>query len=302
VKPRSYASISQTICAGQTYLGHTVTGVYNDTLVAANGCDSVRTLTLTVKPRSYASISQTICAGQTYLGHNVTGVYNDTLVAANGCDSVRTLTLTVKPRSYASISQTICPGQTYLGHTAAGVYNDTLVAANGCDSVRTLNLSLTAYPDPKLGPDEELCVGDTLILSPGVFNTYLWQDGSVLDHLAVSRPGTYKVTVTNNCGSASDAIIISGSQCNIYFPNSFTPNKDGKNDIFNILNAHNFQDYYLAVYNRWGQKVFESNNFLIGWDGTYKGLLANPDVYVWYCQFTTSNITRKMKGNVILIR
>ena len=302
VKPKSFSSISQTICQGQTFLGHNATGVYTDTLVAANGCDSVRTLTLTVKPKSFSSISQTICEGQTFLGHSSTGIYKDTVVAANGCDSIRTLTLTVKPISFSTITQSICQGQTYLGHSATGIYQDTLVSASGCDSIRTVNLTVNQNPDPKLGPDLQLCLGDSLIISPGVFNTYLWQDGSSLDHFVISKSGLYSVTVSNGCGSASDNIVISSSQCNIYFPNSFTPNNDGKNDFFNILNAHNLQDYYLTIYNRWGEKVFETNNYTVGWNGFYKELPANPDVYVWYCQFKTLNAIRKMKGNVILIR
>jgi hypothetical protein len=90
-----FSNITQSICAGQSFEGYTSAGTYIDVLVAANGCDSVRTINLTVKSRSYLTIIQSICQGQTYLGHNTGGTYIDTLVAINGCDSIRTLQLTI---------------------------------------------------------------------------------------------------------------------------------------------------------------------------------------------------------------
>ena len=90
--------ISTSICDGDNYLGYTANGIYTDTLVAVNGCDSIRTINLIVKPKSFLSINQTICSGQTYLGYNSSGMYIDRLIAANGCDSIRTLQLTVLPK------------------------------------------------------------------------------------------------------------------------------------------------------------------------------------------------------------
>ncbi|NBW43884.1 MAG: hypothetical protein EBR29_08755, partial [Sphingobacteriia bacterium] len=100
----STAAISASICQGQTYAfgsqNLTAAGTYNRTVTAANGCDSVITLTLTVRPNRTSAISASICQGQTYAfgSQNLTaaGTYNRTVTAANGCDSVITLTLTVK--------------------------------------------------------------------------------------------------------------------------------------------------------------------------------------------------------------
>jgi len=103
VLPIQTGSISQTICSNQSFffngLNRNTSGTYLDTLVAANGCDSILTLNLTVLPIRTGSFSQTICAGQSFLfnGVNLTtsGAYLDTLVTSNGCDSFLILNLTV---------------------------------------------------------------------------------------------------------------------------------------------------------------------------------------------------------------
>ncbi|MES2777471.1 MAG: gliding motility-associated C-terminal domain-containing protein [Bacteroidota bacterium] len=298
----SASVVSQTICQGKSFFGHTTSGVFTDTLIAANGCDSIRTLNLTVKPRSFSTINQAICNGSSFLGRSVSGTYLDTLVAANGCDSIRTLNLIVNPSPVTTINQSICEGQSYLGYDISGIYRDTFVTANSCDSIRTLNLTVNSKPKPDLGPDAFLCKTDTLGISPGQFLTYLWQDGSTLDLFIVKQVGLYSVTVTNNCGSGSDAIVIADKSCNVYFPDAFTPDKNGKNDVFRILNATNLQDFHLAIYNRWGQKIFETRDYTVGWDGTVGGKPAEIGAYVWYCDFKKISTPNHHKGTVILIR
>jgi gliding motility-associated-like protein len=302
ITPPPTSVVNQSICEGQSFLGYTTSGTYLDTLSTTNGCDSVRTLNLTVKPKSYSTISQSICEGQSFLGYTTSGTYTDILVAVNGCDSVRTLNLTVKPRMYSAISQSICEGQSFLGYSATGVYKDTLVATNGCDSVRTLNLTVVKKPRPNLGTDQQLCDGDSLVLTPGTFTSYLWQDGSSLSYFVANQPGSYEVTVTDSCGTAQDDIIITGRDCTPYFPSAFTPNHDGKNDLFKILNGFNIKNYSLIVYNRWGEKVFETKNPSVGWDGTISGQQQPAGMFVWYSGFKRNNKEVTLKGVVVLIR
>ena len=165
--------ITKSICQGQTFLGYSTSGKYVDTLHAANGCDSIRTLNLTVLPRKTFSMSQTICEGENYLGRIVTGTYRDTLKAANGCDSIRTLNLTVLPRKIFSISESICEGKSFLGRTTSGTYRDTLKAANGCDSIRTLNL--TVLPRKIFSINESICEGKSFLgrVTTGTFRDTL---------------------------------------------------------------------------------------------------------------------------------
>lgn len=296
------STISQTICQGDVFEGYTTTGTYIDTLLTTLGCDSIRTLNLTVKPRSFTNLTQTICEGDVFFGYTQTGLYSDTLAAANGCDSIRTINLTVLPRSRSTLIETICQGQSYLGYSTAGTHIDTLVAANGCDSIRTLILNVDTQPLPNLGPNRELCVGDTIQLYPGQYASYLWQDNSTNDRFTVNQSGTYSVTVTNACGNASDDVIIRAVDCVILFPNAFTPNGDGRNDYFKILNAFNLTDYTLTIYNRWGQLVYSTTDFTQGWNGQLKGLPQDPGMFVYYSSYKKDNIPVTTKGTFILIR
>ncbi len=142
ILPTAQSSITQTICQGQSYLGYTTSGTFTNTYTAANGCDSVRTLVLTVVSGITTTLNQTICQGQSFLGYTTSGTYVNTYTASNGCDSTRTLVLTVTAAPSTTVNQTICFGASFLGYSANGTYRDTFTIAGGCDSIRVLNLTV----------------------------------------------------------------------------------------------------------------------------------------------------------------
>jgi len=286
---------------------YTTTGVYTQTIETAEGCDSIITLDLTIvtnNARSTANV--TACGSYEWASKTFTtsGIYTDTFHFATSCDSIATLNLTINPLSSSNITQTICAGHSYEGYTKTGTYIDTLVAANGCDSIRTIQLTVEQQPAPDLGADKNICRGDTLSLYPGEYTSYLWQDGSTQSHYTANSAGLYTVTVSNQCGSAHAQIVLTGNVCNAIFPSAFSPNKDGKNETFKILEAPGLSDYELAIFNRWGQKIFETRDYTKGWDGNINGQSAATGVYAWFCKFKKpgdASITA-MKGTVVLIR
>lgn len=302
VTPPAMTHASQTICNGTSFEGYTATGIYTDTFATAAGCDSIRILTLTVTPPVTTHINRSICAGQSSEGYTTTGTYTDTLSLANGCDSIRVLHLTVNPVARTSISQTICTGQTYLGYSIGGIYHDTFPLVNGCDSIRTLVLTVVTDAVPQLGADRSFCTGDSIILEPGVFNSYVWQDGSTSNIYIAKRTGLYTVSVAGNCGVQNADVFITELPCVISFPSAFSPNGDGLNETFGILHAPALQSYQLVVYNRWGQKVFESDKASVSWNGRYNDKLQPNGAYTWYCVYTRNGETRRVKGTVLLIR
>ncbi len=88
----------------------------------------------------------------------------------------------------------------------------------------------------------------------------------------------------------------------IFVPNAFTPNGDNNNDIV-FVRGNIIEDMYFAIYNRWGEKVFESTKQEYGWDGNYKGEKAQPGVFVYYLDLTCyGKRTFSKKGNITLIR
>jgi hypothetical protein len=220
VRPNSTATLSATICQGQSYVFGmqtlTVAGNYTRTIPAANGCDSVITLTLTVRPNSTASLSATICQGQSYVFGTQTltaaGNYTRTIPAVNGCDSVITLNLTVNPNSSSAISASVCQGQSYAFGSQTlnipGTYTRTLVAANGCDSVITLNLSFR--PNSTTSIQDSICFGSfylfgaQVLTSSGIY-TQSQQSANGCDSLTVLT-----LTVLPNSTASLQATICQG--------------------------------------------------------------------------------------------
>jgi len=256
-------------------------GTYILTVIDSNGCTVTTSKRVNIK-RQKSTINDTICAGQSFLNHSTSGTYIDTLVSVNGCDSIRTLHLTVRDKSASTIDDTICPGQSFLGYSTSGTYIDTLLTANGCDSIRTLHLTVAGNSDSTI--NLTICEGEEFLGHT--------ESGFYTDIL----PGT------NNCVDIIRTTLTVLRNCYVYFPTAFTPNSDHKNDVFKILNAHDLEDYNLSVYNRWGQKVFETNKYDIGWDGSYNGELQQTGVFVWYCTFKFQGKFNTKKGTVVLIR
>jgi len=186
------------------------------------------------------------------------------------------------------------------------------ITANGCDTVIDVKIAYISKPMVALVPDTTICVTQQLVLDAGAGAgggtgvSYQWQDGSTSPALTVSQAGTYTVNVTNQCGKTTDSTVVSieDCACRFYVPTAFTPNGDGKNDLFQPKYLCLFSNYQLRVYNRWGQMVFSSSNPAEGWDGRVGGSPQPAGVYVWEMAFK-DNLTGKMlkkNGTVVLIR
>lgn len=112
-------------------------------------------------------------------------------------------------------------------------------------------------------------------------------------------------TVTECRGMGSSQICVVNNICGdplIFVPNTFTPNGDGLNDFF-YVRGFNIDEVEMVVYNRWGQKVFETRQVSKGWDGSYEGGVAPSDVYGYYLRVRcVSGGEYEKKGNVTVIR
>lgn len=176
---------------------------------------------------------------------------------------------------------------------------------NGCSNSDTIFVAYNGAPTVNLGNDTLLCFGESILLNASYQNaTYLWQDNSTSSTFEVKTPGIYSVQVSE-CGTTSDIISVEFEDCNcyLYVPNTFTPNSDRINDLFNPQFNCDFTSYDLRVFNRWGQEVFFTNEQSSGWDGSMKGKQAPIGVYVYQViyQFEGKEELRKL-GRITLKR
>jgi gliding motility-associated-like protein len=179
------------------------------------------------------------------------------------------------------------------------------------------------YPIPTInaGEDKTINVGQSITLEPSVSNdvtkvTWLQHPTiiSVNGNNITARPKettTYTATAVNagGCKSKDDVtifVVCNGN--NIFLPNTFTPNGDGKNDVFYPRGGGLFTIKTLRIFNRWGEVMYEKSNFnandaSAGWNGTYKGRVLTPDVYVYTIDVLCDNNTvMTLKGNIALLQ
>lgn len=204
----------------------------------------------------------------------------------------------------------------------------TLISVNatnqfGCEAIDSIMVDY--FNLSALVPNEIFADKDTLIAYSGesahletIFDpslTYEWLPYEGLNDPFVYNPiatptetTTYTLTITNNQGCIAVrqiTIIVISPDCrepNIFVPNAFTPNGDGNNDVL-YVRSNLIESMEFAVYNRWGQKVFETNDQNIGWDGTYKGTELSSDVFGYYLKAKCYDGEEYFKkGNITLIR
>lgn len=200
--------------------------------------------------------------------------------------------------------------------------NTTLIVSNGvCSDTAAAslffdNLLIAAFEGPEfVCPDESATFVNQ---SEGVISGYEWTFGN--NNTSTIRnplPQTYPVPVTtrnetvrliirNSFGCADTATqrIKVVNNCYIAVPSAFTPNNDGLNDFLYPLNAYKATNLTFSVYNRFGQRIFFTRNWLEKWDGSFKGQGCDPGTYVWVLQYTHVDTNQKVeqKGTVILIR
>ncbi|MBS1615082.1 MAG: gliding motility-associated C-terminal domain-containing protein [Bacteroidetes bacterium] len=175
----------------------------------------------------------------------------------------------------------------------------------------TLPLKVNPFPSVDLGPDTALCPnGSPIILSDrkNLGNTaaqYVWNTGETTPSIAARTIGTYWARVRLAGCENTDSILIKKA-CYVDIPNSFTPNGDGVNDYFlpRETLSHSVASFKLDIFNRWGQKIFNSEvTDGRGWDGKFNGVDQPQGVYVYMLDVQFTNGTHEhYTGNLTLLR
>jgi gliding motility-associated-like protein len=289
-------------------------GVFNDTILSSLGCDSIinQTFVELISPVTIAS--DVAC---TNIPSEAATVYTDTLYSFQGCDSIYFAENTVWVElSSTQFSLEACDSLKIGGITYYESYqrNDTLFSALGCDSiVEIFTVTINQSPVVDAGEDISINQGENAILSATVSGAteFLWEwaTGDTQQNPFTVNPletTIYTITVSNENCSAQDAVTVFVQKINmeLFIPDAFTPNGDGINDVFEVANKEFFTDITMNIFNRWGELIHKEVGANHGWDGTYKGELQNPEVFVYF--ITAKNLSGTQsytaKGSVTLIR
>jgi gliding motility-associated-like protein len=276
---------------GNTY---TVTGI------AANGCRNTDIVMISVTAPSnfVAPPNADVCINKTV-----------SLDGNNG----NNVNYQWSPITGLSNSNTINP--TYTPTTVGTKTFTLLMSENICNSSAsfTVNVEVNRLPTVNVSSSNDIDCANTISqLNASGASSYLWTPSNTLNNASIASPiasptinTSYNVVGfdSNGCeNSAAVEVKVSDKEGGYYVPNAFTPNGDGLNDCFGVKQWGNVADLYFIIYNRWGEKVFETRNINICWDGQQKGSPADPGNYVYYIQSKSPCGDQVRKGNVLLIR
>ncbi|WP_118974458.1 PKD domain-containing protein [Taibaiella koreensis] len=201
------------------------------------------------------------------------------------------------------------------GHSfdQAGTYHITLRADYPVceDLMKTDSVVVNVMPLVYLGPDSVLCLDGPAVRVGDANNAndptvrWLWSTGAKTPYIDIVHPGEYAVTATRgDCGTTEKVVV--SKDCYTDIPNAFTPNGDGSNDYFypRQLISKGVVSFSMTVFNRWGQKVFETTNVNgRGWDGRFNDKEQPMGVYIYQIRAVLKNgRAEDYSGNVTLVR
>ena len=199
----------------------------------------------------------------------------------------------VTPKKYDTLSATVCPSHPYIFSNSStnatpGTYYDTLQSTLGCDSIVTILLKNFRAKDTL---QAAICPGESHRLP----------DGRMANTAGIY---TSILMAQNGCDSLVDTQVqqVAGN-IGATVPNTFTPNGDGLNDMFRIVNLPQQRFVSLQVFNRWSQIVFNTRLATAFWNGTYNGKPQPSGVFVYLLQYINcAGRLQQSKGTINLMR
>lgn len=189
----------------------------------------------------------------------------------------------------------------------------------GCPARTTYDtIRIHPYPDARIATvtKTDICTGDSVLFTASEQDSntrFTWTPDNFFSHGniyrswgVVKKDGYVRLEARSQWGCiASDSVRINAKPCcELYFPNAFTPNNDGKNDRFNVVTEGHHYIANFRIVNRWGQVVFETKDERKGWDGTYNGREQDLGTYYYYIRYqcSSSNDYIEQKGEFLLLR
>jgi gliding motility-associated-like protein len=300
--PFLYATNTNAFSVNNKFLNQ-ITGIYALHIKDANGC--LADSTISIQPKNLFSVAVKVITPVTCVDVPNGGF----TIALTATDTTINYIYQLSPTSVINVNGVFTNLQD-------GTYIVTVRDANGCEettvgtivdnsnpiSVSFITKNVTCYGVDPLGAITANVIGG---FSPYYFQ---WNNDSALNknYLQNISAGTYTLQITdfNNCAFQDTVTVVSAPCCQLYIPNSFSPNDDGVNDVFIPITNATVTKYSFTIYNRWGNRVFFTSDISRGWDGKTKGLKSDVDTYFYlidyYCPY--SDKTYQLKGDVTLVK
>lgn len=249
-------------------------------------------------------------------------------------DTINVVTIKIIPNAWPDT--VVCPGQRIQLHASGGekytwqstaylsdstlqnpiarpqfTYNYIVKISNKmCFKIDTAIVQVEQKPFQPVKTEYTIDYGESIVLELDNKFNYSWSPNAYLSCSSCARTTStpeedmlyyFSFKSDKNC-SITDSVRINVN-FPLFIPNTFTPNKDGENDIF-YAHSHLIKNFEMDVFDRWGIHIFHSEDINIGWDGTYKSNPQQQDVYVWKIKYVKihSNKLIEQIGHVSLIR
>jgi gliding motility-associated-like protein len=272
----------------------TAAGQYTVVVADGYGCQATATTTVAILPSPVAVVNttQNICVG------------DSVILQAGGGD-----TYTWLPQANLSGADNPDPVAKPVSTT---LYTVTAANSNNCTDTASVLVVVNSKPIVSAGEDKAVIRGQSVILDGSIKDsgdvTFSWLASSSLSNIHLLNPAADPVINTdyiltaasgNGCGTSSDTVSVQVYN-GLQVPNAFTPNGDGHNDVWHIGVLQAFPGAVVVVYNRYGQKVFESTGGSRDWDGRYKNADQPPGAYPYVIDL--KNNSPVIKGVVIIVR
>ncbi len=279
----------------------TANTTYLVTVTDVNGCIAIDSVQVVVSTQPIADFTaSTACAGDpTVFTNNSTNATSYSWLFGAG--------------------QTDTTSNPSFVYGTGGDYDVNLIASNGsCADTITTTVSVFNKPtaaftvtprEGEAGEDSLAFVADTA----GVL-TWLWDIGTGESFIQPSFNYQYQDTglyaiglIVTNANGCADTLLLPDyvrivEPARLFIPNAFTPNNDGRNDLLYIFGS-GLDNIVFQIFNRWGEKVFETRDQSIGWDGTFNGTLVDPGVYVYKLTFNFPDLRlQNREGSITVIR
>jgi gliding motility-associated-like protein len=279
-------------------LSGVIAGIYSLTVTDANGCAQTASGFVNTLPSMQinANVDQLVCAqdlgGIDLLVTSGSAPY--TFNWSNGADSEDLNNITPGSYSVVVIDNNGCVidtsfnvvNQNLFSVDATGSTTITLGETANLNAVSTGSNQTTYNWTPTFGMACSNC--SFVTVQPGQTTLY-----------------TVVAVDTNGCVAQDTVVVEVIADHTVFTPNAFTPNGDGNNDVFQLFgNKAGIKYLSIMIFNRWGEKIFEGESADFSWDGTYKGEIVEPDVYVYVMKIVhlDGKNQKVFKGSLTVLR